>query len=156
MPKPKTSRILAGLAAGLLLAVLAVSLMRATRQSGSSLAGSDEFESDQTPLGGLLEKASLNRRLKQRMGELRAVWPAMGKFAEAHAGLLPTNVVALRPYLPADLAGLSDERWEMPSGGMIARPLMSKNDAILLQQKNVPPDRAKIVVYGDGHIEYKK
>jgi len=25
-----------------------------------------------------------------------------------------------------------------------------------LQQKDVSPGRAKIVVYGDGHIEYKK
>jgi hypothetical protein len=80
----------------------------------------------------------------------------MSQFAEAHQGLLPTNLVELRPYLPTNLARLSDERWEMPSGGLVARDLMQRNDAVLLQQKDVSPDRAKIIVYGDGHIEYKK
>ena len=30
------------------------------------------------------------------------------------------------------------------------------NGIILLQQKNVPPDEARIIVYADGSITYKK
>ena len=38
-------------------------------------------------------------------------------------------------------------------------PLMNgatANTAILLQQKNLPPDKPRIILYADGHIEYKK
>jgi hypothetical protein len=118
--------------------------------------GPDSLESGETPLGGLFDRAARVSRLKEQMGQLREVWPAMDQFAQAHQGVLPTNLIALKPYLPTNLAKLSDEDWEMPSGGMVARPLMARNDVVLLQQKNVPPDHPKIIVYGDGHIEYKR
>ena len=126
-------------------------------RSGRPSAGNfDDLETAQSPLGGLFDRASSVSRLKEQMGQLRGVWPAMSQFADAHKGLLPTNLVELRPYLPTNLASLSDERWEMPSGGLMAREFMQRSDAVLLQQKNVSPNQAKIVVYGDGHIEYKK
>ena len=141
--------VLATLVAGL----AAVFVGRSGRPSAGNF---DELESAQTPLGGLFDRASRVSRLKEQMGQLRGVWPAMSQFADAHQGLLPTNLVALRPYLPTNLASLSDERWEMPSGGLVARECMQRSDAVLLQQKNVSPNWPKIVVYGDGHIEYKK
>jgi hypothetical protein len=141
--------ILATLVAGL----AAVFVGRSGRPSTGSF---DDLETAQTPLGGLFDRASRVSRLKEQMGQLRGVWPAMSQFADSHQGLLPTNLVELRPYLPTNLASLYDERWEMPSGGLAARELMQRNDAVLLQQKNVSPNHAKIVVYGDGHIEYKK
>ena len=143
----------------LILAVLMAGLAAvfvAGRSERAPAANFDALESAESPLGGLFDRASRVSRLKEQMGQLRGVWPAMSQFAEAHQGLLPTNLVELRPYLPTNLVSLSDERWEMPSGGLVARELMQRNDAVLLQQKDVSPGRAKIVVYGDGHIEYKK
>ena len=148
--------VLAGLAAVLLLAGLGAALVAGAHRGGRSAANFDDVEAEASPLGGMFDRMQRVSRLKERLGELRAVWPALNQFAEGHQGLLPTNLVALRPYLPANLASLSDERWEMPSSGMEARPLMARNDVILLRQKELPPGRARIIVYGDGHIEYRK
>jgi hypothetical protein len=148
-------RFLILLSLSALVAVTAFFIAGARREARTS-GSLDDLESAQSPLGGLFERASRVSRLKEQMGQLRRVWPAMNQFADAHQGLLPTNLVELRPYLPANLASLSDEHWEMPSGGLAARPLMQLNDAVLLQQKNVSPNHPKIVVYSDGHIEYKK
>jgi len=141
--------IVATLVAGL----AAVLVARSGRPSTGNF---DDLEAAQGPLGGLFDRMSRVSRLKEQMGQLRGVWPAMSQFAESHQGLLPTNLVELRPYLPTNLASLSDERWEMPSGGLAARECMQRSDAVLLQQKSVSPNHAKMVVYGDGHIEYKK
>lgn len=146
--------MLAGLAAGLLLAVIALALSRG--RGGKDLASADGFEKEQSPFGGLFDRMSRVSELKRRMGEMRAVWPAMNQFAEAHQGLVPTNMAALRPFLPANLTNMSDAEWEMPSGGMAWRPLTTRSDAVLLQQKNVPPGTPGIVVFSDGHIECKK
>lgn len=153
----KTRKSWLWIAAGLVLGLaLAAGWMRgiAPRHSAGNEAGG--IDSDQTPLGALLDRAGQVARLKERMQELRGVWPAMNRYAEEHQGLLPTNVVSLQPFLPPSLTNLSDERWEMPSAGMVARPLMQKNDAVLLTQKSIPPGKPRIVVYGDGHIEYKR
>ena len=146
---------LAAGAAGALVLTVVVAAWR-VRAAGQSAAESDGFLSSPTPLGGLFGRASAVSQLKQRMGELRAVWPALNEFATGHDGLLPANMVALKPYLPANLASLSDEHWEIPSAGLAARSVMGKNDAVLLQQKGPSPNSARIVVYGDGHIEYRK
>jgi hypothetical protein len=153
--RSKKAGIIAGLAALLLAGVAVVFMVGAQR--GSQARGSfDDLESSQSPLGGMFDRMSRVSHLKEQMGELRGVWPAMSQFAQAHQGILPTNLVELRPYLPNNLARLSDERWEMPSGGLAASPLMERNDVVLLQQKNVSPNQPKIIVFGDGHIEYKK
>lgn len=81
--------------------------------------------------------------------------PAIMRFAQAHQDELPKSLAELHPYLPKDLAGIDDEHWEILASGKLTPQLMSK-DVILLQQKNVPPDKQKIIVYTDGHVEYNK
>jgi hypothetical protein len=92
------------------------------------------------------------------MGDLREVYPAMTKFAQEHQDELPKSVSELKPYLPAKLAKLDDEHWELPSNGKMTALITSSNSSsgVLLQEKNTPPGKARIVVYADGHIEYKK
>jgi hypothetical protein len=156
MAMRRKTMILVALAAALILAGLCVVLVRGARRGGRAEANFDDVESEVSPIGGIFDRMQRVSRLKEHMGELRAVWLALNQFAQGHQGLLPTNLVELKPYLPTNLASLSDERWEMPSGGMVARPLMERNDAVLLQQKNLAPGRPRIVVFGDGHIEYRK
>jgi len=123
--------------------------------AGRNRGGRFADDGGQSPLGTLFDRAARVSNLKQQMGELRGVWPAMDQFAREHLGRLPTNLMELRPYLPADLAGLSDAQWEMPCGGVAADAVMQRNDKILLQQKE-PPGEGRIAVYADGHIEYRK
>jgi hypothetical protein len=111
-----------------------------------------------SPLGGLFSRATAVSDLKRRMGELREVYPALVKFAQAHQDDLPASVAELRPYLPGKLSYLDDEHWNLPANGKMS-PLVNgrnANEVILLQQKGVSPERPKIIVYGDGHIEYRK
>ena len=122
------------------------------RSVGSEAVNPD---SDLSPLGSLLGRASKVARLKARMQDLREVWPAMNRYADEHQGLLPTNVVSLQPYLPPNLTNLSDDYWDMPSAGGVAKVLLQKNDAVLLAQKNIAVGKPRIQLYGDGHIEYK-
>ena len=105
----------------------------------------------------MLDKAFSVSDLKAQMGDMREVHPAMMKFAEAHDDELPKTVAELKPYLPPKLASLDDEHWELPTTGKMT-PLMngsSANTSILIQQKNVAPNKPKIIVFADGHIEYK-
>jgi hypothetical protein len=111
-----------------------------------------------TPLGGLFQRATAVSRLKQQMGDLREVFPAMTSFAREHQDDLPKTITELRPYLPAKLATLDDQHWEIPSSGKMT-PLVTSptaNGRVLFQEKNTPPGKAKIIVYADGHIEYKR
>src|SRR3954470_11694151 len=62
-------------------------------------AGADSANST-TPLGGLFQRASAVSRLKEFMGDLREVYPAVTKFAQEHQDGLPKSVAELRPYLP--------------------------------------------------------
>jgi len=111
-----------------------------------------------TPLGGLFQRAAAVSHLKQQMGDLKeGFFPAMTSFAHEHQDELPKTITELRPYLPAKLATLDDQHWEiLPSGKMT--PLMTSSNAnsqVLLQEKNTPPGKGRIIVYADGHIEYK-
>jgi hypothetical protein len=111
-----------------------------------------------TPLGGLFNRATAVSRLKQRMGDLREVFPALVNFAREHQDDLPKTLAELHPYLPTKLAALDDQHWEFVSSGKMG-PLTSSSNAAsqgLLQEKNTPPGKARIVVYLDGHIEYRK
>ena len=122
----------------------------------NSKSGRDEFGS-KSPLGGLLDKAFSVSELKSRMGDLREVHPAIMKFAEAHQDELPKTVAELKPFLPPKLTSLDDEHWELPTAGKMT-PLMNggnANTSVLIQQKNVPPGKPKIITCADGHIEYK-
>jgi hypothetical protein len=129
--------------------------MKGRAHGPSAGSETDAFDTEQSPLGNLMGRATQVARVKERVQQLRDVWPAMSRYAEDHQGLLPTNMVALQAYLPPRLTNLSDDRWEMPSAGLVAQPLMQKNDVVLLAQKNIPPGKPRIVVFGDGHIEYK-
>jgi hypothetical protein len=125
-----------------------------------SLSSHDGTESggSRTPLGALFHRAAAVSDLKQQMGELREAHTAFMQFAQAHQDELPKTIADLRPYLRQKLAYLDDKHWELPSTGKMT-PLMNgsaANEAVLLQQKDLPPGRGKIVVYADGHIEYKK
>ena len=111
-----------------------------------------------TPLGGLFQRASHVSQLKKRMGELREVYPAMMNFAREHQDDLPRTVTELKPYLPAQLSDLNDEQWEIPAAGKWT-PLARGEGAaaaVLFQQKNIPAGTARIVLLGDGHLEYKR
>ncbi|HZR16823.1 MAG TPA: hypothetical protein VFE51_05800 [Verrucomicrobiae bacterium] len=111
-----------------------------------------------TPLGALFHRASAVSDIKRRMGELRDVYPALVQFAQAHQDDLPRSIVELRPLLPQKLAYLDDQHWELPAVGKMS-PLVNGNNArtvILLQEKSPFPERPKIILYGDGHLEYRK
>jgi hypothetical protein len=126
--------------------------------SWTDRAGSNGRDSSTSPLGGLFGRASAVANLKQRMGELRDLHPAFTQFAQAHQDDLPKTVAELRPFLPAKLAFLDDEHWELPASGKLAAVLNGSDSAktILLQEKSLLPDRPRIIIYGDGHIEYRK
>jgi hypothetical protein len=145
--------------ATLIVAGLVALLIIGTAVSIRLRSGSEKDPDDsKTPLGGLMGRAMSVSQLKEWMGDLREVHPAVTKFAAAHQDDLPKTVADLRPYLPPKLAALDDDHWELPSSGKM-KPLVTGADAattILLQQKNVPFGKPRIIVYGDGHIEYKK
>jgi hypothetical protein len=111
-----------------------------------------------SPLGGLFQRASAVSDLKRRMGELREAYPAIVRFAQAHQDDLPRTIAELRPYLANNLTNLEDKHWELPAVGKM-NPLVNGSDAnkvILLQEKGGFPEHPKIILYGDGHIEYRK
>ena len=141
--------------AGVLLLLLFGTAISLRLGSGSN---ADDSGGSQTPLGGLFSRAAAVSDLKQRMGDLRALHPALAEFAKTHDGDLPKTISELKPYLPPKLAYLDDEHWEMPAAGKLTA-LMNANEAnstIFLQEKAVTPGKAKIIVYADGHIEYRK
>jgi len=80
------------------------------------------------------------------------------QFARAHDDDLPTTVAELRSCLPKQLQYLNDDHWELPTAGKLTALMNAKdaNTTIFLQQKDVAPGKAKIIVYADGHIEYRK
>jgi hypothetical protein len=123
----------------------------------SDRPNADKNRGATSPLGGLFDRVSSASDLKRRMGELREVYPALASFAQAHEDDLPKSVAELRPYLPGKLSYLDDEHWSLPATGKMGPLVNGKNanQVILLQQKIVFPERPKIIVYGDGHIEYR-
>lgn len=144
--------ILAGLAAIALVGTAV--FLTLTSRSGVT----DSASGGPSPLGGLFERASAVSALKEKMGDLRAFYPSLEAFAKAHQDELPKTINELHPFLPPKLAYLDDEHWELPSTGNFTL-LVSRKDSpplILLQEKNVPADKSRIVIFADGHIEYRK
>jgi len=137
---------------GLLLVGTAVTITLQSRSSSTESAGA------KTPLGGLIGRAMAVSDLKQRMGDLRSLHPALMEFARTHDDDMPKTVAELRPYLPKQLAYLDDEKWEMPAAGKLSLLMNASNanTTIFLQEKNIAADKPKIIVYADGHIEYRK
>jgi hypothetical protein len=138
---------------GVLLLILfgtAVSLKLVSPSDSNNSGGS------QTPLGGLFSRAAAVSDLKRRIGDLRDFHSALMEFAKAHEDDLPKTIAELKPYLPQKLAYLDDEHWEMPAVGKLSSLMNAKdaNSTVFLQEKK--PGKAKIIVYADGHIEYRK
>src|SRR5262245_49398224 len=109
-----------GIAAALLMFGIAV-IFKLNSPSGSDSSNST------TPLGGLFQRANAVSQLKEFMGDLREVYPAMTKFAQEHQDDLPKTLTDLRPYLPSKLAKLDDDHWELPSSGKMAPVINSSN-----------------------------
>ncbi len=107
---------------------------------------------------GLIDKMSKKSAIMQQMDLMREVSPAIRAFAAAHNDELPTTLAELQQYLPSNGAMIDDAHWEIRATGKMAR-LMERPDlgkVVLVQQKDVPADTAKIIVYADGSIRYKK
>ena len=140
---------------GIAVLVLVGTAVRFRLESGS---GPGESGDSKSPLGGLFSRAMAVSNLKQQMADLRAFHPALMEFARQHNDDLPKTVTELKPYLPKPLAYLDDDHWEMPTAGKLT-PLMNGKDAsstIFFQEKVTAADKPKIVLYADGHIEYRK
>jgi len=141
--------------AGIVALVLVGTAVRFKLESGS---GPGDSGGSKSPLGGLFSRATAVSNLKEQMRDLRAFHPALMEFARQHDDDLPKTVAELKPYLPKQLTYLDDDRWEMPTAGKLT-PLMNGKDAnstIFFQQRLVAAGKAKIVLYADGHIEYRK
>lgn len=123
-----------------------------------SRSNSEDSGASPTPLGGLFSRAAAVSDLKQKMGDLRTLHPALMEFAKVHEDDLPKTVAELKPYLPPKLAYLNDEHWEMPTTGKLTTLMKAKdaNSTVFLQEKAVAPGKAKIILYADGHIEHRK
>jgi RNA polymerase sigma factor (sigma-70 family) len=95
--------------------------------------------------------------VNEQMGTMKkSVFPAILKFAQAHKDELPKSFAELRPYLPTNLAGIDDDHWEISTSGKMTSQFIKQRNAILIQQKNVPSGKPRVIMYADGHIEYKK
>lgn len=114
-----------------------------------------ESESGHGPIGALIEKKRQKDALMKQMDSMIPVHAAIWTFAHAHQDELPKNVAQIQPYLSMTIAGFDDEQWEIVASGKITTELLKQN-GILLQQKNRPPNTAKIIMYVDGSISYKK
>ena len=111
----------------------------------------------------LPEKIASNIPAEQRKAALRqqmwvmkgSVWPALMQFSKEHNGNFPKSMAELRPYLTPGLAGLDDDHWRITAGNASAKP----NTPELLsfcEQINQPAGQPRIILYADGHVEYRK
>lgn len=103
-------------------------------------------------LPGMQEKAALNQ---QMLAMKVSVWPALMQFSKEHNGQFPKNMEELRPYLPAGLQNMDDTHWKITAGDQTAKPptpeLLS-----FCEQINQPSGKPRIILYADGHVEYRK
>jgi len=83
------------------------------------------------------------------------VIPAIIKFAQTHQDEIPASLTELKPFLPVNLAGIDDNHWQISASGKLT-PIFMRSDIILLEQKQAAPGGPKIIVYADGHIEWKR
>ena len=83
-----------------------------------------------------------------------SVFPAVIKFAQEHQDNLPRSLADLKSYLPTNANRIDDGHWQISASGKLT-PLLSKGDVVLLEQTNVPTGQQTIVMFTDGHIEWK-
>jgi RNA polymerase sigma factor (sigma-70 family) len=85
-----------------------------------------------------------------------SVIPAMLQYAKEHQDEIPTRISEIKRYLPTSTpAGIDDDHWEILATGKLT-PQLTRNDVILMQEKNVQAGQQKIIGYTDGHFSYKK
>lgn len=97
----------------------------------------------------------IKEMMKQKDSAIRtSVFPAIIKFAREHQDEIPKSMAALKPYIPVDAREFDDDHWRISASGKLT-PLLVRGDVVLFGQKNVPPGRLKIMVFTDGHIEWK-
>ena len=94
--------------------------------------------------------------LMQQMQTMKfTVWPALMKYSTEHQGAFPATMQELRSYLPPGLAGMDDDHWRITAVNNQAKP----NTPELLtfcEQINQPTGQPRIVLYADGHVEYRR
>ena len=61
----------------------------------------------------------------------------------------------LRPYLPPELAGLDDDHWRITAGDQSAKPNTPELQTFC-EQINQPAGQPRIILYADGHVEYRR
>jgi RNA polymerase sigma factor (sigma-70 family) len=125
---------------------------------GSTAVVVVEAQSGKGPIGSLVEKKRQKDALIAQVESMRSVFDAIIEYARVHQDELPKSLMELKPFLPANLTGMDDQDWEMPVRGKITSVMKrpNLNTLVLMQQKNIPPDKARIIMYMDGSITYKK
>jgi RNA polymerase sigma factor (sigma-70 family) len=109
-----------------------------------------ETQTGRGPLGSVLTQ---KKALMAQMDSLKPVSHAVRAFAREHQNQLPQTINQFQRYLPENVR-LDDEHWEMMATGKVTPQLLNQNP-ILLQQKNIAPGKAKIILYLDGSILYR-
>src|SRR5581483_11250559 len=143
----------------LLVAGTTISVVKARQGGAKNAAFMEEMPGNaqmSTLQGGTKNAALLEEMpVKEQMSTVKMEgFPAILRFAQAHQDELPKSLADLKSYLPAGLTGVDDEHWEILQSGKVTPEFVTQRNLILLQQKNVPPEKSKIIVYADGHIEY--
>lgn len=94
--------------------------------------------------------------LMQQMQAMKmSVWPALMKYSKEHQGTFPTTMQELRPYLAPGLAEMDDDHWRITAGNKDAKP-RTPELLTFCEQINQPAGQPHIVLYADGHVEYRK
>ncbi len=145
MAYKKTAMVVVGIVAALLVGVT-VSIPKA-RTAIKSLPGRIENN-----VPGEQRRVAL---MQQMQAMKTWVWPALMKFSEEHKGQFPKSMEDLRSYLPAGLPEMDDSHWRITAGDKLAKP-KTPEQLTFCEQINQPAGQARIVLYADGHVEYRK
>ncbi len=97
-------------------------------------------------------KAALMRQMQSMKTQ---VWPALMKFSKEHKGDFPKSMDELRPYLPPELSAMDDNHWRITAPDTSAVPTTPESWTFC-EQINQPAGQPRIILYADGHVEYKK
>jgi RNA polymerase sigma factor (sigma-70 family) len=146
MAYKKTAVIIAGIVVALTIGVVVVSVP-VVRTAVKNLP---EKVADHMP--GHEKKAALVRQMQAMK---MSVWPAIMRYSRTHNGDFPTKMDELRPYLPSGLSTMDDDHWRITAGDTGAKP-RTPELLTFCEQINQPAGQSRIVLYADGHVEYRK
>jgi RNA polymerase sigma factor (sigma-70 family) len=94
--------------------------------------------------------------LMQQMQAMKmSVWPALMKFSKEHKGDFPKSMDELRPYLPPELSGMDDNHWRITAPDTSAVPTTPESWTFC-EQISQSAGQPRIILYADGHVEYRK